>query len=94
MRQQLLELDSRRRVALGRVGNPDHDRYLVDEHPDGTLVVTPAVVMPVHEAALLRHPDLVERINASIADPSDARPSEARRPRRSGTDAGGAPAPT
>ena len=78
---QLVELDSRRRVALGRLGNPEHSRYLVTEQPDGTLVFTPAVVMTAHEAALLRHPELVERIEADRADPSRATPSKARRPR-------------
>lgn len=79
---QLVELDARRRVALGRLGNPEHSRYLVTEHPDGTLLFTPAVVMSAHEAALLRHPELVERIKADLADPSRAAPSKARRPRR------------
>ena len=79
---QLIELDARRRVALGRLGNPEHSRYLVTEHPDGTLLFTPAVVMSAHEAALLRHPELVEQIKADLADPSRAAPSKARRPRR------------
>ena len=78
---QFVELDSRRRVALGRLGNPEHDRYLVTEHPDGTLVFAPAVVMTAHEAALLRHPELVEQIKADQADPSRAVRSKARRPR-------------
>ena len=78
---QLVELDSRRRVALGRLGNPEHDRYLVTEHPDGTLVFAPAVVMTAHEAVLLRHPELVEQIKADQADPSRAVRSKARRPR-------------
>ena len=34
---QLIELDGRRRAALGRLGNPEHNLYLVDEEPDGTL---------------------------------------------------------
>ncbi|MDE0066520.1 MAG: hypothetical protein OXN44_06580 [Acidimicrobiaceae bacterium] len=78
---QLVELDARRRVALGRLGNPEHSRYLVTEHPDGTLMFTPAVVMSAHEAALLRHPELVAQIEADQADPSQAAPSAARRPR-------------
>ena len=78
---QLVELDSRRRVALGRLGNPEHDRYLVTEHTDGTLVFTPAVVMTAHEAALLRHPELVEQIEADRANPTRAVRSRARRPR-------------
>ena len=34
-------MDARRRVALGKFGNPEHTRYLVTEHPDGTLMLTP-----------------------------------------------------
>ncbi len=79
---QLVELDARRRVALGRLGNPEHTRYLVTEHPDGSLVLTPAVVMTAHEAALLRTPDLVAQIEGEIANPSKAAPSSARREAR------------
>ena len=78
---QLVELDARRRVALGRLGNAEHNRYLVTEHSKGTLVFTPAVVMTAHEAALLRHPELVEQIEADRADPARAVRSRARRPR-------------
>ena len=79
--QHLVELDSRRRITLGRLGKPEHDRYLVNEEPDGTLVLTPAVVMSAHEAALLRHPELVEQIRADLADPSAALSSPGRRER-------------
>jgi hypothetical protein len=78
---QLVELDSRRRVALGRIGRSEHNCYLVDEQPDGTLVFTPAVVMTEHEAALLRNPELVAQIDADQTDPSRGVRSTARRPR-------------
>ncbi len=52
------------------------------EVPRAKRLVTPAVVMSAHEAALLRHPELVEQIKADMADPSRAAPSDARRPRR------------
>lgn len=77
----LIELDARRRVALGRLGKPEHTRYLVTEHPDGSLLLTPAVVMAAHEAELLRNPELVDQIEADLADPSKAAPSAARRAR-------------
>lgn len=80
--QQLVELDSRRRITLGRLGKPEHQRYLVHEEPDGTLVFTPAVVMAAHEAALLRHPELVEQINADLTDPTTALGSSAGRRER------------
>ena len=78
---QLVELDSRRRVALGRLGRPEHRRYLVREESDGTLVFTPAVVMTAHEAALLCHRELIDQIEADQADPAKAVRSPSRRPR-------------
>lgn len=78
----LIELDSRRRLALGRIGKPEHTRYLVDEQPDGTLVLTPAVVMSEQEVALLRNTGLAARLEAEAADPALWKAgSAARRPR-------------
>ncbi|MDE0268194.1 MAG: hypothetical protein OXI96_04040 [Acidimicrobiaceae bacterium] len=68
----LVEVDIRRRVTLNRLGNPEHNRYLVTEHADGTLVFTPAVVMTTHQAVLLRHTELVIQIEADCADPARA----------------------
>lgn len=79
MTSQLVELDGRRRVALGRIGKAEHTRYLVTEEPDGTLIFTPAVV--VTEAALRRHPELAEEIKADQADTSRMVRSKSRRPR-------------
>ncbi len=69
MSDRLVELDDRRRVSLGKIGRPEHTRYIVEEEPDGTLVLTPAVVMSELEAKLLANRELVERINANRADP-------------------------
>ena len=65
---QLVELDSRRRISLGQLAR--HDRYIVTQEPDGTLVLTPAVVMAETEARLLQNPELIERIKADLADPA------------------------
>lgn len=46
----MLEVDSRRRISLGALA--EHDRYLVTAEDDGTLVLVPAVVMPVAQARL------------------------------------------
>lgn len=64
----LVELDSRRRASLGKVGR--HSQYRVTEHPDGSLLFEPAVIMSEHEARLMSHPDLVESIQSDKADPS------------------------
>lgn len=66
----LIELDERRRVSLGRLGRPEHRRYLAHEEPDGTLVLVPAVVMPESQARLLANPDLLEQTERTVADPS------------------------
>ena len=83
MADQLIELDERRRVSLGRIGRPEHTRYLVEEEPDGTLVFTPAVVMSELEAKLLANRELVDRIEANRADPARL-VKRAARGRRSG----------
>ena len=70
MSVDMLELDERRRASFGRIGNPDHRRYLVSVDPDGTITLTPAVVVAEHELALLRRPEIVARVEESRADPS------------------------
>ena len=65
----LVELDGRRRVSLGKVGRPEHTRYLVSEEPDGSLLFTPAVVISELEAKLLANRDLVERIEENRRNP-------------------------
>ena len=52
--QSMLEVDSRRRISLGPLA--EHDRYLVDVEEDGTIVLTPAVVMSAAQARLLQPP--------------------------------------
>lgn len=42
--RKLVEVDSRRRIHLGDMGK--HHRYLAHTEPDGTIILTPAVVVP------------------------------------------------
>jgi hypothetical protein len=37
----IIELDERRRASFGRIGRPEHRRYLVTEESDGTIVMRP-----------------------------------------------------
>jgi hypothetical protein len=67
---EVLELDDRRRASFGRIGHREHRRYIVTEEPDGTIVLTPAVVMTELEARMLANPDLVQRIEDNRKDPS------------------------
>jgi hypothetical protein len=64
---QLIELDGRRRLTL-RLGH--HDRYLVSEEPDGTLIWRPAVVLTQDELALRQAPQLMENIHRALSDPT------------------------
>lgn len=66
----ILDLDERRRASLGRIGRPEHRRYMVSEEPDGTIILRPAVVITELEARLLSNPDLVERIERSRKNPA------------------------
>jgi hypothetical protein len=54
----LIELDGRGRAAVGRVAR--HTRYTVTVASDGTITLTPAIVVSPLEAALLsQRPDLL-----------------------------------
>jgi hypothetical protein len=59
-----LVVDNRGRTSLARVRRHEFDRYLVEEFPDGTLVLTPAVTISAVELAALRDPT----VRAAIAE--------------------------
>lgn len=70
----LVELDDRRRTALGKVGRKEHTRYLVEEQADGTLIWRPAAVVPEHELKFMEaHPEEYARIRQQQAAPDPAR---------------------
>ncbi|MBT8227022.1 MAG: hypothetical protein HKP61_01385 [Dactylosporangium sp.] len=71
MTETLVELDERRRLSLGKVGWPEHRRYLAHEESDGTIVLVPARVMPESQARLLANRELVEQIEHTLDDPSN-----------------------
>ncbi len=76
MSGQLVEVDERRRVTLGKIGNREHIRYLATEQADGTIILTPAVVMSEAEARFLANPELVAMVAENREHPE-------RRTRRS-----------
>jgi hypothetical protein len=47
-------VDAQGRTRLDRVRSHTYTRYLVTEHEDGTLVLVPAVTIPLAELASLR----------------------------------------
>ena len=67
MSDTLVELDNRRRVTL-KIGH--HDRYLVHEEPDGTLIFRPAVILTEDELAIQANPELLDRMERSMANPA------------------------
>ncbi len=74
MTDQLIELDNRRRASLGKLGRPEHRRYLATEQPDGTIVLTPAVVMTELEARFLANSALVAQIEDDWKHPERMTP--------------------
>ncbi len=70
MEDDVVQLDSRLRVSLGKFGLAPHSRYLVTKEADGCLTLTPATVVPEIEARFLANSELLERITANRADPS------------------------
>lgn len=69
MDDTLVELDDRRRVSLGRHARPGDHRFLLHVEPDGTIVLTPAVVISELEAAYRTNEDLVATVEANRDDP-------------------------
>lgn len=68
----LVELDDRRRVYLAKVGRSSDKRYLVRTEPDGTMIFTPASVVPTHVLRLLDRPDILAAIRHGQEHPEEA----------------------
>lgn len=79
--QEVLTVDDRGRTSLARVRTQHYDRYLVQEFPDGTLVLTPAVTISALELAALKDP----AVKKAIAEAKSGDRSQLRRRDRSGS---------
>jgi len=64
---QLLEVDSRGRIALGSL-REDRRRFLAHRNADGSILLEPAVVLSEAEARLLADPALHAQIVAAAGD--------------------------
>ena len=51
-----ITLDTRRRTSLAKVGHKEHRQYLVQEQPDGTLTLIPAITISHVELSALADP--------------------------------------
>ncbi|HVA61911.1 MAG TPA: hypothetical protein VNG13_15450, partial [Mycobacteriales bacterium] len=70
-------VDERGRTSLARVRRRDFERYVAEEFPDGTLVLTPAVTVTALEMAALRDPKV--RAAVKVAKGGDCTSLRARR---------------
>ena len=43
------DLDSRRRLSLGKIGRPEHTRYEISENSLGEILLVPLVSIPARE---------------------------------------------
>lgn len=79
--KSLVEVDARRRVSLGTLAQ--HDRYLADVEEDGTIILTPAVVMSLAEARLHAATETSRRIDEFLDKPEiGSRRERPKRPRQ------------
>ena len=65
----VIVVDSRRRITLPKSAR--HTHYLVTEHEDGVIVLTPAVVRTELEDRL-RHSGMLDEAARRAANPQDA----------------------
>lgn len=63
-----VEVDSRRRISLGRVGRPEHKRYIVEQSADGEIRLIPARTIPAREAMVWENPDLLASLRQGIEE--------------------------
>jgi hypothetical protein len=80
---QLVEIDSRGRVTLGRA-KVAAGRYLLEVASDGVLLLHPAAVMTNAQARLLARADIMEIIDTLADQPATS--SERGRPKRPSTE--------
>jgi hypothetical protein len=72
----MIETDGRSRVTLP--GNKRNRRYLVDEQPDGTMILRPALVITEAQANYDANLDRQARIAAAAQAPTVRRPRRQR----------------
>ncbi|MGH9186271.1 MAG: hypothetical protein ACRD0U_10730 [Acidimicrobiales bacterium] len=73
--ERLVEVDSKRRVVLGKLGNSSDTRYLAHDEPDGTIVLRPAVVMSASQARFMANPKRVAALSKAVREKNEAEPA-------------------
>lgn len=64
-------LDSRRRTSLARVGVANDTRYIAETLPDGSVLLTPAVLIEKWELAALSNPEIRAALDAALTATPD-----------------------
>lgn len=72
--QTLLTVDFRNRISLGSLAM--HKYYLASVESDGTVVLTPAEVIPLAQAKLNQAPEVMNKLDNFLEDSSTATGSE------------------
>lgn len=78
MSDLIVEVDSRNRVSLSRLTHK-HDRYIIREEADGTVILEPAVVLTQAERNYLTNPEVQAAVEHSRQHPEQRRPRPRRR---------------
>lgn len=68
--EAIVEIDARKRVSLARAGDELSQRYAMSVAGDGTITLTPVVVLTQRELAMLKNPDLMKRIRTGLGQAS------------------------
>lgn len=74
----LLEVDSRRRLNLNKVGR--HDRYTAVEHEDGSITLTPAIILSPADVQYLNDREMQDLV-AKAQEKTGTTIRRERRPR-------------
>jgi hypothetical protein len=61
-----VEVDSRRRISLGRVGRREHARYIVEENDEGVIRLIPAKTIPAREAFVWENPKVMASLRKGM----------------------------
>lgn len=63
-----LEVDSRRRLSLGRVGRQEDTRYIAEEGPNGEIRLIPARTIPARESIVWENPEILGMLRQGMEE--------------------------
>lgn len=60
--------DDRRRIAFGKIGVRENERYAVSKNADGEILLTPLVSIPARELVVWENDELRASLARGLAD--------------------------